>query len=57
MLRSVNPALLAGIFSILGFIVFAFVLAVWYKFHNRKARKLAAAGQVEERKDGPTVVR
>lgn len=56
-LPSVNPAILAGIFSILGMIVFAFILAVWYHCRNRKARKLAAAGQIEEKKDGPTVVR
>ncbi len=57
LLRSPNGALLAGIFSILGLIVFAFILAVWYYCRNRKARKIAAAGQIEERKDGQTIVR
>lgn len=55
--RSPNGALLAGIFSILALIVLAFILMVWYHYRNRKARKIVAAGQIEERKDGPTIVR
>jgi len=55
--RSPNGALLAGIFSILALIVLAFVLTVWYHYRNRKARKIAAAGQIEEKKDAPTIVR
>jgi len=52
-----NAALLAGIFSILALIILAFVLAAWWHYRKRKARKIAAAGQMEERKDAPTIVR
>ena len=55
--RSPNGALLAGIFSILALIVLAFVLTIWYHYRNRKARKMAEAGQREEKKDAPTIVR
>jgi cbb3-type cytochrome oxidase subunit 3 len=57
LLCSANAALLAGIFSILALIILAFVLAAWWHYRKRKARKIAAAGQMEERKDAPTIVR